>query len=301
VIHGLLNLDKSQGWTSHDAVAKVRRLVGQKQVGHVGTLDPNATGVLLLCLGKGTKLSSYFMRLEKEYHAFFRFGAVTNTQDADGEIIEERPTEGLTEEAVRDAIGRYQGDLMQTPPMVSAVKVGGQRLYHLARRGEEVERPARPIHIRTFDLIHFESPVAEVRLSCSKGTYVRTLAADIGEDLGCGAYLDRLTRVRIGSFCVEDAVSIEAFGEAAAADRSTDHVLPLEKAIEGFRSAVLRTMPGRWSSPSVPRTLEALEALDPPVEKGEFLRIVDRGGRAVGVVEAEGERGKLRRVLLFGS
>ncbi|MFH1681265.1 MAG: tRNA pseudouridine(55) synthase TruB [Candidatus Eisenbacteria bacterium] len=138
MIHGLLNLDKPKGWTSHDAVAKIRRLIDQQRVGHAGTLDPNATGVLLLCLGSGTKLSRYFMFLEKEYHAFFRLGLITDTQDADGRILETRDPSAVTEEAVREVIGRYRGRILQTPPMVSAVKVGGKRLYRLARRGQTV-------------------------------------------------------------------------------------------------------------------------------------------------------------------
>lgn len=298
MIHGLLNLDKPQGWTSHDAVAKIRRLIDQQRVGHAGTLDPNATGVLLLCLGKATKLSRYFMLLEKEYHAFFRFGAVTDTQDADGEVIQTRDASAVTEQALRAVIARYTGSLLQTPPMVSAVKVGGKRLYRLARRGKTVERRARPIEIRAFDLVRFEPPVAEVHIVCSKGTYVRTLAADIGEELGCGAYLDRLTRVRIGPYRVENAVSIERLAELAAGG-APDCILPLETAIDALPRGVLRATPGRWSAALLPRSLEALEPLDPVPIEGQFLKIQDRIGRAVGVVEVEGERGRLRKVLQF--
>ncbi|MBM3319336.1 MAG: tRNA pseudouridine(55) synthase TruB [Candidatus Eisenbacteria bacterium] len=299
MIHGLLNLDKPKGWTSHDAVAKVRRLIDQQRVGHAGTLDPNATGVLLLCLGNATKLSRYFMFLEKEYHAFFRFGVATDTQDADGRVIETRETDGLTEEKLRETIARYRGAILQTPPMVSAVKVGGKRLYRLARRGKTVERQARPIEIRSFDLLRFEPPVAEVHLVCSKGTYVRTLAADIGEDLGCGAYLERLTRVRIGPYRVEDAMGMEALEESAREGGGRFYV-PLEDAIRSLPVGTLRATPGRWAGFALPRSLEALDPIEPIPAEGQFLRIADRSGRSLGVVEVEKERGKLRKVFVLG-
>lgn len=300
MIHGVLNLDKPRGWTSHDAVAKIRRLIGQQKVGHAGTLDPNATGVLLLCLGKGTKLSRYYMLLEKEYHAFFRLGISTDTQDADGKVIEEKDPSGVTGERLAEVISRYKGAIMQTPPMVSAVKVGGRRLYRIARKGETVEREARPIRVRLFDLVRFEPPVAEVRIVCSKGTYVRTLAADIGEELGCGAHLDRLTRTRIGSYRVEDASTIEGLEEALAEEKNAERFCtPIAEAVGGFPAAVLRAAPSRWAGPALPRSLEGLEPLDPVPAEGEFLRIQDRSGRNVGVVEVEGEKGRLRKVFLL--
>ncbi|MBN1826723.1 MAG: tRNA pseudouridine(55) synthase TruB [Candidatus Eisenbacteria bacterium] len=296
MIHGLLNVDKPQEWTSHDAVAKIRRVLKQQKVGHAGSLDPNATGVLLLCLGKGTKLSRYFMGLEKEYHAFFRFGAVTDTQDADGEVLETRDAGDVTEERILEVIGRFRGEILQTPPMVSAVKVGGKRLYRYARKGETVERKPRPIHVRSFELVGWNPPVAEVKIACSKGTYVRTLAADMGDLLGCGAYLDRLTRTRIGPYRVEDALTIERIAELAAEGRLDEACISLEKTVEKLPTAVLRAAPGRWGGPALPSTLGSLEPLDPIPGEGEFLRIRDRVGRSVGVVQVEGERGHLRRV-----
>lgn len=300
MIHGLLNLDKPKGWTSHDAVAKLRRVLDQKQIGHAGTLDPNATGVLLLCLGRGTKLSRYFMLLEKEYHAFFRFGVATDTQDADGKVLEERDPSGVTEERIREMIEKYKGEILQTPPMVSAVKVGGKRLYQLARKGETVERAARPIHVRSFELIRYEPPVAEVNLVCSKGTYVRTIAADMGEELGCGAYLDRLTRVRIGPYRVDDAVSLEQVEAAAAAGRAGEMYTPIGEAIDALPTGVLRAAPVRWGGDALPVSLEALEPFDAPPRAGSFLKIETKDGRSVGVVEVGAERGRLRKVLRAG-
>jgi tRNA pseudouridine55 synthase len=179
------------------------------------------------------------------------------------------------------------------------VKVGGKRLYRLARQGETVEREPRPIFIRSFELIRYEPPVAEVNLVCSKGTYVRTVAADIGEELGCGAYLDRLTRVRIGPYHVKDACSMEALESLAGEGRAAEACLSLEKAVEAIPRAVLRVSPGRYGGVSLPKSMVALEPLETPPSPGEFLRIHDRSGRPVGVVEVAEEMGKLRKVLLL--
>lgn len=301
MVHGILNLNKPRGWTSHDAVAKVRRLLDQQKVGHAGTLDPNATGVLILCLGKATKLSRHFMQLEKEYHGYFLFGVSTDSQDADGNVIAERDAGELTADEIRAALGRYRGEIMQVPPMVSAVKVGGKRLYKLARRGETVDRQARPIRVRSFELVEYEPPVAEVHIVCSKGTYVRTLAADVGEDLGCGAHLHSLSRAAIGPYKIEDSVTIEQLAEAAARKAMDDLLIPLEAAVEALVRGVVRAgTPRRGGGAPLPTTLASLEEIEPLPRKGDFLRIVDQGGRSLGVVEVESELGRLRKVYATG-
>ncbi len=301
MISGILNLDKPRGWTSHDAVAKVRNILNQQQVGHAGTLDPNATGVLILCLGKATKLSRYFMRLEKEYHGFFRFGISTDSQDVDGEVTSEGNASVVTEERLREMITRYTGEIMQTPPMVSAVKVNGKRLYRLARKGETVEREPRRINVRSFELLKYEEPVAEVNLVCSKGTYVRSLAADIGDEFGCGAHLDRLTRVRIGGYHVDQATSLEDLSRLAEEGNLESAYTPVEGAIEPFTSGVLKNPGTRWGAPPLPRTLASLHPIEPLPGEGEFLRITDHGGRSIGVVEVGENRVQLRKVLVIGN
>ena len=298
MIHGILNLDKPKEWTSHDVVAKVRRIINQQKVGHAGSLDPNATGLLILCLGKGTKLSSYFMQQEKEYHAFFHFGVTTDSQDADGTIIQTREVGDLTEEKIIAAIPEFRGDIMQIPPMVSAVKVGGKRLYRLARKGKTVERAPRPVRVSRFDLVRYEEPVAEVRIACSKGTYVRTLAADIGEKLGCGAYLEGLSRLRIGDFQVGEAYSIDEVAEHAGNGEIDKLYIPLEKTIESLKTVTLRASTGRWDTPALPKTLGLLEPIDPVPVEGEFLKVQNRSGKVVGVVQVDGDAGQLRKVLI---
>lgn len=210
-LEGILLIDKPPAHTSHDVVARVRRKLGMKRVGHAGTLDPMATGLMLLLLGKATSASQYLTSLDKEYTGTVRLGAVTNTQDAEGEVLETRPVPPLTEAEVKSAIGTFLGDQYQTPPMFSAIKIGGVPLYKAARRGEEVEREPRFIRVMAWELTRFAPPDLDFLLRCSKGTYVRTLANDLGAKLGCGAHLAALRRTATHSFSVEQALTIDAF------------------------------------------------------------------------------------------
>ena len=195
---GLLPMDKPAGMTSHDVVDRVRRHFRLRKVGHGGTLDPMATGLLVLLLGRGTRLSNLVMGSDKTYEGDLRLGITTSTEDVDGEILAEKDPSGVTADQLADAMRRRVGDLMQTPPMVSAIKKDGVPLYKLARRGQEVAREARLIHIYEFALLSYAPPVARFRLRCTKGTYVRTLVADIGAELGCGAHLAALRRTTSG-------------------------------------------------------------------------------------------------------
>jgi tRNA pseudouridine55 synthase len=209
---GLVVVDKPAGFTSHDVVARLRRCFGQRRVGHAGTLDPDATGVLLVGLGRATRLLRYLSEAGKAYEGRIVFGIATSTLDAAGEIVDQQPMP-LTRDDVERVLPRFVGDIEQLPPMVSAVKVGGRRLHELARKGEEVERAPRPAHVERFDLTAFEPgpyPVAEVEVECASGTYVRTLAADAGAALGGCAHLERLRRTRVGSFTLAEARPLDA-------------------------------------------------------------------------------------------
>jgi tRNA pseudouridine55 synthase len=207
---GLILVDKPQDWTSHDVVNFVRRRFAISKVGHCGTLDPIATGLLVLLLGRATRLSSRLLSQDKVYSGVLCLGVETHTQDRAGEVTATADPGGVTPEAVRAAAARFVGPIMQVPPMVSALKVDGQRLYKLARRGEEVEREPRPVQIHRFDIDAVEIPMVRFTVHCSKGTYIRTLCADVGRDLGCGAHMYDLRRLRSGSFRIEDAHTIEA-------------------------------------------------------------------------------------------
>lgn len=207
MLDGLFVVDKPADWTSHDVVAKLRGVCGQKRVGHAGTLDPDATGVLLVGLGRVTRLLRFLQETTKEYRGVVAFGVATDTLDAAGAVLERRPLT-VTREEVEQATRRFLGDIRQVPPMVSALKVGGRRLHELARAGETVEREARPVCIERFEVEAFEPgpyPRATMLVGCSSGTYVRSLAADLGTALGGLAHLAELRRLRVGPFTLDDA------------------------------------------------------------------------------------------------
>jgi len=223
---GVLLVDKPMGPTSHDVVHRIRRTFNIKKVGHGGTLDPMATGLLIILLGKGTKLSDRFMGSDKIYEGTLRLGAVTDSQDAQGEILSEADPSHITEEQVREEMQNMVGDSMQMPPMVSAIKIKGVPLYKHARKGKTVERKARLIHLFQFKLLKFEMPDAEFVVRCTKGTYVRTLCHDIGEKLGCGAHLARLRRTRSGKLDISDALTMEKIMKMNREELAT-HILPI--------------------------------------------------------------------------
>jgi tRNA pseudouridine55 synthase len=206
---GALLVDKPSGPTSHDIVDRLRRRFSIKKVGHAGTLDPNATGLLILLLGRGTKLSDKLMAADKVYEGTLKLGETTNSYDADGEVTATAPVPALTLEQINEAAAAFVGDLMQAPPMVSAAKVGGVPLYKLARKGIEVERKARLVHIYNFRFSGYAEPIGTFRVACTKGTYVRSLVHDLGQKLGCGAHLATLRRLDSGKFSVNDAVSFD--------------------------------------------------------------------------------------------
>ncbi len=227
---GILLVDKPQGITSHDVVSKMRRVYHMKKVGHAGTLDPMATGLLLILIGKATKVSQYLMSLGKEYTGNVRLGQITDSQDADGEMVEERPVPELTEDRVKAEMKTFLGDQYQTPPMFSAKKINGQKLYKLARQGKTVEREPRVIHISRFELTNFSLPEVSFLVGTSKGAYVRTIAHDLGEKLGCGGHLNVLRRTAVGDFRVEKSATIEEL-EAMSPSALRKQLIPVIQAV----------------------------------------------------------------------
>lgn len=208
-LDGAILIDKPAGPTSHDVVDAIRRRFGVKKVGHCGTLDPNATGLLIIVLGRGTKLSEKLMGDDKVYEGTIKFGVATNSYDADGEILETKSVPPLTLEQLNELAEQFIGDQMQMPPMVSAIKKDGVPLYKLARKGIEVEREPRLIHIYNFRFTNYAEPLSEFRLACTKGTYVRSVANDLGQKIGCGAHLAKLRRSVSGKFDVADAKPLD--------------------------------------------------------------------------------------------
>ena len=215
---GVLVVDKAPDMTSHDVVAIARRALGTKKIGHCGTLDPMATGLLMLVVERATKIQDLLMSEDKEYEGTLTLGATTSTQDRQGEFLEEKEVPAFTAEQIDSAFGNFTGDFEQIPPMVSAIKKDGVPLYKLARKGQEVERAPRPVHVTKYEIRRIELPEVEFSVDCSKGFYVRTYAHDIGQHLGCGAHLSALRRVRSGRFTLDRAVSIEMLKTAPRED-----------------------------------------------------------------------------------
>ena len=208
-LDGALLVDKPVGPTSHDVVDAIRRQFNIKKVGHCGSLDPNATGLLIIVLGRGTKLSEKLMSDDKVYEGTIKFGETTDSYDADGELVASLPVPPLSLEQLNEGAAGFVGDQMQTPPMVSAVKKGGVPLYKLARKGLEVEREARLIHVYSFQFSAYQEPIGQFRLACTKGTYVRSIAHELGQKVGCGAHLATLRRTVSGKFEVAGAIRLE--------------------------------------------------------------------------------------------
>ena len=226
---GVLLLDKPSGMTSHDVVDRIRGAAHTRRVGHTGTLDPSATGLLIICVGEATRLSEHLTRLDKVYEGYLRFGVVTDSYDMDGKVLEENSVPDISPEQIQKAFDALTGKIQQIPPMVSAVKVGGQRLYKMARKGETVERKPREVTVKEYRLLEYEAPLARFRVECTSGTYVRALCHDVGHSIGCGGTLDSLRRVAVGRYRVENASPVDAFEDV---DDIYERLIPMGEALE---------------------------------------------------------------------
>lgn len=213
MINGIINVYKEKGFTSHDVVAKLRGILKQKKIGHTGTLDPDAVGVLPVCLGKGTRLCDMLTDETKTYVAGLLLGKETDTQDTSGTVLEERDHSHLTEVQIEEAIYSFKGEQMQIPPMYSALKVNGQKLYDLARQGKVVERKARPVTFYEIKILEMNLPHVKIEVTCSKGTYIRTLCHDIGQKLGCGGCMESLVRSKVGRFEIANSLTLKQIEE----------------------------------------------------------------------------------------
>ncbi len=239
VVDGVLIIKKEAGWTSHDVVAKVRRLLGGVKVGHAGTLDPAATGVLPVLIGRGTRIAEYLVEWDKEYRAVLRLGESTDTQDVTGTVLARHMTDSVTSESIHEAVGRFHGPIEQVPPMYSAVKVGGVPLYMSARAGKTIAREARTIVIHTLEVEAIQERDVTLRIVCSKGTYVRTLCADIGEALGVGGHMLALERRRVGPLMIDQALTIDEVVTRHALGCLGDDLLSLDRALDHLGIAVV--------------------------------------------------------------
>jgi tRNA pseudouridine55 synthase len=238
-IDGILNIDKPPGLTSYQVVARVKRLTGLRRVGHGGALDPLATGVLPVCLGQGTRVAEYFMLATKTYRAQIELGITTDTYDAAGEVLQRIDPSNISRNLLEQGLAQFQGWLEQIPPMYSALKHQGKRLYDLARAGQEVVRQPRKIHISRLELIDCQLPLFTIEVDCSKGTYIRSLAYDLGQTLGCGAYLKNLVRLRCGPFNLQNAISLTSFEELVCQGEWSHILHPIDTVLSLLKSVTV--------------------------------------------------------------
>ncbi|HET9887526.1 MAG TPA: tRNA pseudouridine(55) synthase TruB [bacterium] len=295
-MHGVFAIDKPAGLTSHDVVERARRALGGAKVGHAGTLDPQATGVLVLCVGGATKISAFLLEAAKEYEGVGLLGIATDSQDAEGVVIEKKDVLCSAQDVVQSAV-KYVGDIQQVPPMFSAVKIGGQKLYRLARRGVSIERPARPVTVHALEITSVELPEFRFRIRCSKGTYVRSIVHDIGQDLGCGAHLHQLRRTRQGPFDLAGAMTWAEMESANAAECIRAKIIAPSKALE-FLPPVRVVLPVRGL-----RSGTLVDEAEPPAQSAMrphgTVRIVLDGGRTAAMARRSAEG--LRVVYVFPS
>lgn len=230
---GIIVIRKEKGFTSHDVVAKLRGILHMKKIGHTGTLDPDAVGVLPVALGKGTKLVDLITDKEKTYEAVLHLGITTDTQDMSGTVLEEKPV-NTTEEQVRETIAGFVGEQLQIPPMYSALKINGKKLYELAREGKTVERKARPVCFYQIEVLDIQLPVVQIRVTCSKGTYIRTLCHDIGQKLGCGGCMEQLLRTRVGRFSLEESHTLSEVEQAVSEGTVCKWIYPVENVLAEY-------------------------------------------------------------------
>lgn len=276
--HGFLNIAKPSGCTSHDVVNAVRRLVGQRRVGHAGTLDPLATGVLVVGAGHGTRLIEYLADTRKTYRATILLGQTTTTDDRAGDVLEERAV-AVDRAAVQDALERFTGTIAQAPPAFAAVHVQGERAYVRARRGENVALAPRPVTIFRLDLLECALPRLTLEVECSTGTYIRALARDLGAALGCGAHLAALTRTRVGAFALEDAVPLHQLEGRAAEHGWDDVLLPLDWPLRHWPAC-------RLSADEAAQVMNGMRVAAGAVCAGQFGRAYDPQGRLLAVLRA---------------
>lgn len=287
-MNGILLVDKPVGVTSHDVVDRIRRAAGIRRVGHTGTLDPAATGLLVLCLGAATRLSEFLTRLDKVYEGSMLLGVVTDSYDMDGKVVEERAVPRLDPERIQDVFDEFTGEIQQIPPMVSAVKVRGERLYKKARKGEVVEREPRPVVVSEFRLLGLDSPIVEFRVRCSRGTYVRTLCFDVGERLGCGATLKALRRTAVGAHSVADALPVDAFATREDVER---RLLPLDRALD-MPAVFVRSASREFVASGAALLRKDLKA-DCPIEAG-WIQVKSESGELLALGEVQIDRGVVR-------
>ena len=296
MVSGIINVYKEKGFTSFDVVAKMRGIFHQKKIGHTGTLDPDAEGVLPVCLGRATKVCDLLTDKDKTYRAVLLLGQVTDTQDTSGTVLSTCDTAGLEEEEVLAAVQSFIGEYAQIPPMYSALKVGGKKLYELAREGKTVERKARNVVIHSIHIRKIDLPRVEMDVSCSKGTYIRTLCHDIGEKLGVGGCMESLLRTQVGRFLLEDSMRLGQIEEMKEAGRLEEILQPIDSVFEQYRAVQIRPdQEKRLQNGNVFRKPDRSQHYD----DGEMVRVYDSDGHFAAVYRYAEKEQEFKIVKMF--
>ncbi|MGM0880831.1 MAG: tRNA pseudouridine(55) synthase TruB [Bacillota bacterium] len=302
---GILAVWKPEGWTSHDVVAKVRRILKMKRIGHAGTLDPMVTGVLPLCLGRATRVVEYVQERPKAYEAVLQLGIATDTEDLTGSVIEQQSSVDVTESAVREALKRFEGEIEQIPPMYSAVKIEGKRLYELAREGKTVERKPRLVTIHKIELIdaqlELDHPKISFSVVCSKGTYIRTLCVDIGKALGVPATMAHLTRTMSGGITKESCLTLEQIEQLQQSGTLSEHLIAADEAITHLERAEVPVSIGRLALQGQKVGLEhaGISAFDS--EAGKLIRLYNDDNSFLGIFQIDTEAAVFKPVKVFSA
>lgn len=295
-LDGVLIAHKEAGWTSHDVVAKMRKVLGESKVGHAGTLDPSATGVLPILVGRATRIAEYLMDWDKEYRAVLRLGETTDTQDATGQVLTQTDPSRVDADEIRTTVAQFSGVQRQLPPMYSAVKVGGQPLYKSARAGRDIARKERSITIHDLEVLAIDGPHVTLRIVCSKGTYVRTLCADIGESLGVGGHLYSLERRRVGPLSIDQALTIDEIAGHLSTGMLHNQVLSLDQLLSQFPAVVVNAEQAQrviHGNPVSPAGMSQLPCSPHPVsvrlknEAGHLLAIGIHDTRGIGPIKIQ--------------
>lgn len=292
---GVIVIRKEKGFTSHDVVAKLRGILHMKKIGHTGTLDPDAEGVLPVALGKATRLVDMITDKEKTYEAVMRLGVVTDTQDMSGTVLSQTTERSVTEEELCTVVSSFVGDYMQVPPMYSALKVNGKKLYELAREGKTVERKPRPVHFYEIEILDISFPLVRFRVTCSKGTYIRTLCHDIGEKLGCGAAMESLLRTKVGRFTLDDAITLAQTEEAVQKGTIESKILGIEEILAEYPRVCCTKEGDRLLANGNP-LVQAL--VDAQAKKG-WIRMCSSEGSFAGVYQWDEKRNRYFPVKMF--
>jgi tRNA pseudouridine55 synthase len=274
-LDGILNINKPTGMTSFRVVALVKRLTGERHAGHAGTLDPDASGVLPVCLGKATRVVEFLMDNHKTYHAEIELGKATDTYDASGKVVAEKDSIGINKQQVEQTLENFRGEIKQTPPMFSALKHQGQPLYRLARAGIDVERKSRAVKIYRLELVDWEPPRVMLEIECSKGTYIRSLANDLGEVLGCGAHLKNLVRTRYGIFDIKDAITLEQLDK----NSWQQNLHPIDSVLQDMDAITVDEQ-----GEAAIKTGSPLDENNPDSTSGKYRRAYNKDGRFLAIM-----------------